>query len=66
VLGGLAVVRDHEAVGAFDVSEMLPQYDVGGGRTARYAAQAILTVVQPRILDGRPAFESDTLDAIFR
>ena len=66
VLAGLAVVRDHEAVGAFDVSEMLPHYDVGGGRTARYAAQAILTVVQPRILDARPAFDRDVLDAVFR
>jgi arginase family enzyme len=66
VLRALSIVGDHELLGAFDVSEMLPQYDVGGGRTARYAAHAILTVIGHRILDGEQAFGSDVLDAVFR
>jgi arginase family enzyme len=66
VLRALAVIPEFDSVGAFDVSEMLPQYDVGGGRTARYAAHAILTVVGPRIFESRQAFGADVLDAVFR
>lgn len=66
VLGALAILPEYENVGAFDVSEMLPQYDVGGGRTARYAAHAILTVVGPRIFERKHAYDRDVLDAIFR
>ena len=57
VLEALGVVAEHELLGAFDVCEMIPQYDVGGGRTARYAAHAILAVIGRRVLDSRPAFD---------
>jgi agmatinase len=66
VLHALGAVGAHAALGAFDVCELIPQYDVGGGRTARYAAHAILAVVGRRALDSRPAFDQATLDAVFR
>ncbi len=66
VLEALGVVAEHELLGAFDVCEMIPQYDVGGGRTARYAAHAILAVIARRVLDARPAFDQAALDAVFR
>jgi agmatinase len=66
VLAALEAVGKFENVGAFDVCEMIPQYDVGGGRTARYAAQAILTVIGHRVLDSQPSIPQDTLDAVFR
>ncbi len=66
VLEALGLVAGFAPVGAFDVCEMLPQYDVGGGRTARYAAQAVLTVIGHRVLDSRPGFDRDTLEAVFR
>jgi agmatinase len=66
VLRALAVIPEFQCVGAFDVCEMIPQYDVGGGRTARYAAHAILTVIGHRVLDSRQAIPQQTLDAVFR
>lgn len=66
VLEALSILPECDNLGAFDVSEMLPQYDVGGGRTARYAAHAILAVVGPRILDSRRAFDTDVLESVFR
>jgi agmatinase len=66
VLEALDVVGEHELLGAFDVCEMIPQYDVGGGRTARYAAHAILSVIGRRVLDSRQAFDRETLGAVFR
>jgi arginase family enzyme len=66
VLEALAVVGRFGNLGAFDVCEMIPQYDVGGGRTARYAAQAVLTVIGHRVLDSRPPAHRDALDAVFR
>jgi arginase family enzyme len=66
VLEALGVVAEFGSVGAFDVCEMLPQYDVGGGRTARYAVQAILAVIGHRVLDSRQAFDRGALDAVFR
>lgn len=66
VLSALAVIPEFESVGAFDICEMIPQYDVGGGRTARYAAQAILTVIGHRVLDSPQSIPPDVLDAVFR
>jgi len=66
VLEALGAVSEHESLGAFDVCEMIPQYDVGGGRTARYAAHAILAVIGRRVLDSQPTFDRETLDAVFR
>jgi agmatinase len=66
VLAGLGVLAEFENVGAFDVCEMIPQYDVGGGRTARYAAHAILTVIGNRVLDSNQSISRETLDAVFR
>jgi agmatinase len=66
VLSALAVIPEFETVGAFDICEMIPQYDVGGGRTARYAAQAILTVIGHRVLDSPQSIPPDVLDAVFR
>jgi arginase family enzyme len=59
-------VCEFDNLGAFDVCEMIPQYDVGGGRTARYAAQAVLAVIGHRVLDSQQSFHRDTLDAVFR
>lgn len=66
VLDALEVVAGYEVVGAFDVCETLPQYDVGGGRTARFAATAVMAMVSHRVLDAEQAFEQDDLDAVFR
>jgi agmatinase len=66
VLAALTVIPEFQSVGAFDVCEMIPQYDVGGGRTARYAAHAILTVIGHRVLDSQPSIPRDILDAVFR
>lgn len=66
VLAALEAVGRFEKVGAFDVCEMIPQYDVGGGRTARYAAQAILTVIGHQVLDSQPSIAKQELDEVFR
>ncbi len=66
VLAALAVLPEFETVQAFDVCELIPQYDVGGGRTARYAAHAILSVIGGRVLDSEPRFSEADLGAIFR
>jgi arginase family enzyme len=66
VLAALEAVGRFESVGAFDVCEMIPQYDVGGGRTARYAAQAILTVIGHQVLDSQPSIAKHELDEVFR
>jgi arginase family enzyme len=66
VLAALAVIPEFHNVGVFDVCEMIPQYDVGGGRTARYAAQAILAVIGNRVLDSNQSIPQEALDAVFR
>ncbi|HET6509711.1 MAG TPA: arginase family protein [Baekduia sp.] len=66
VLQAIGVIPEFELVGAFDVAEMIPQYDVGGGRTARYAALAILQVISDRVLDSEPTFQRADIDAVFR
>jgi agmatinase len=66
VLAALAVLSEFQSLGAFDICEMIPQYDVGGGRTARYAAHAILTVIGNRVLDSNQSISRETLDAVFR
>jgi arginase family enzyme len=66
VLAALAVLPEFQCLGAFDICEMIPQYDVGGGRTARYAAHAILTVIGNRVLDSKQSISRGTLDAVFR
>jgi agmatinase len=66
VLQALSVLPDFDSVQAFDVCEMIPQYDVGGGRTARYAAQVILAVIGHRILDSESRFSRADLDRVFR
>lgn len=66
VLAALAILPEFQGLGAFDICEMIPQYDVGGGRTARYAAHAILTVIGNRVLDSKQSISRGTLDAVFR
>lgn len=66
VLAALAVIPEFENVRAFDICEMIPQYDVGGGRTARYAAHAILAVIGHRVLDSRQSIPQEVMDAVFR
>jgi agmatinase len=66
VIEALAVIPEFETVQAFDCCEMIPQFDVGGGRTARFAAQGILTVIGSRILDSTPTFDPGELGEIFR
>jgi arginase family enzyme len=66
VLAALALLADLPSFGAFDVCEMIPAYDVGGGRTARYAATAILTAIGGRVLDSQQSISRETLDAVFR
>jgi agmatinase len=65
-LEGIEVLSGFDSVQALDVSEVIPQYDVGGGRTARYAAHVILTATAPRVLDSTPRFDQADLDAVFR
>jgi arginase family enzyme len=65
-LEAVAVLPEFDTVQALDVSETIPQYDVGGGRTARFAAHVILSAIAPRILDSSPEFGREDLDAVFR
>lgn len=65
-LAGIKVLSTFDSVQALDVSEVIPQYDVGGGRTARYASHVILTAIAPRILTARAPVERADLDAVFR
>jgi agmatinase len=65
-LEGIRVLSTFESVQALDVSEVIPQYDVGGGRTARYATHVILTAIAPRILRSTSTFDRADLDAVFR
>jgi agmatinase len=64
VLEALGVIGASDAVGAFDVSEILPRYDVAEGRTARLAVHAVLTVTQRRILDSAQTYDVETLARI--
>jgi agmatinase len=66
ILDALAIVGKCEKVGAFDVAEILPRFDVGGGRTARLAAHAVLAVVGDRVLDVEPRYDRATMDAVLR
>lgn len=65
-LEGIEVLSGFDSVQAMDVSEVIPQYDVGGGRTARYASHVVLTAIAPRILDVSPRFDANDLGAVFR
>lgn len=66
VLHGLGPLAEFGQLGSFDVCEMIPQYDVGGGRTARYAAHVILSVIGARVLDSEPRFSQEELARVFR
>lgn len=66
VLEAVRVLKEFDTVQAFDVCELIPQYDVGGGRTARYASHVIMSVIGKRVLDTTPMFDSQDLDAVFR
>jgi agmatinase len=65
VMDGLAVIPEFESVGAFDVCEIVPEFDVGGGRTARFAAHVVLAVIGHRILDVTPTYGSEELARVF-
>lgn len=65
-LEGMGVLSGFDSVQALDVSEVIPQYDVGGGRTARFAAHVALTAIAPRILERTPRFGQDDLGEVFR
>jgi agmatinase len=66
VLEAVGVLSEFDTVRAFDVCELIPQYDVGGGRTARYASHVIMSVIGDRVLDTAPMFDRGDLDAVFR
>lgn len=66
VLEAVGVLSEFDTVQAFDVCELIPQYDVGGGRTARYASHVIMSVIGERVLDSAPMFSREELDAVFR
>jgi agmatinase len=66
ILEALAIVGGCEKMAAFDVAEVLPRFDVGGGRTARLAAHAVMAVVGDRVLDVQPRFDRAALDAVLR
>jgi agmatinase len=66
ILDALGIVGKCAKVGAFDVAEILPRFDSGGGRTARLAAHAVLAVVGDRILDVQPRYDRETMDAVLR
>jgi arginase family enzyme len=65
VMAGLALIPEYETVQAFDVCEIVPQYDVGGGRTTRFACHVILAVISHRILQSTPMFDRGELDQVF-
>jgi agmatinase len=64
VLEAISVIPEFDVVAAFDVAEMLPRYDSGGGRTARLACHAILSVVQDRVLDSEQRYDQSVMDAV--
>jgi agmatinase len=66
VLEAVGVLGEFDTVQAFDVCELIPQYDVGGGRTARYASHVIMSAIGERVLDSAPMFSREELDAVFR
>lgn len=66
VFEAVAILPEYESVQAFDVAEMLPQYDVGGGRTARLSAHVILSVIGDRILDSKSTYSQEELAQVFR
>jgi agmatinase len=65
-LEGIRVLSGFDSVQALDVSEVIPQYDVGGGRTARYACHVVLTAIAPRILRSTSKLDREDLGAVFR
>jgi agmatinase len=66
VMTGIGLIPEYESVGAFDVCEIVPQYDVGGGRTARFACHVIMAVISDRVLDSTPTFDPEALSDVFR
>jgi agmatinase len=66
VLKAVAELSGFEKLGAFDVCEMIPQYDVGGGRTARYACHVILAAIGDKFHESKPGFSSEDMSAVFR
>lgn len=64
-LRAMATLGRSEKLGAFDVCEVLPQHDAGGGRTSRLAALAVLSVLGGRFLDSRPAVAEQELGRVF-
>lgn len=66
VMEGIGLIPEFDSVKAFDVCEIVPQYDVGGGRTARFAGHVILAAVGHRFLDITPTYEQSDLDDVFK
>jgi agmatinase len=64
-LSAMTVLSEFETVRALDLCEVLPQYDVGGGRTARLAALGILTAVAPKVFRLEQRYTKDQLSRVF-
>lgn len=65
-LSAMSVIGEFPQVRAFDVCEVLPQFDSGGGRTARLGALGILSAFTPRIFHREQRYAPDQLSAVFK
>jgi arginase family enzyme len=74
VTGGLAaeeyftalqLVSKHERLSAFDICEVIPRFDVGGGRTSRLAALGVLAALGERIVDRRQRYDLNRIAEVF-
>lgn len=64
-LEAMGVLGRSERVSAFDVCEVLPAHDAGGGRTSRLAALAILSVLGNRFLETKSGVSKEELKKVF-
>jgi agmatinase len=64
-LDAMSVLSEFPTVKALDICETLPQYDSGGGRTARLGALGILSAFGPRIFDLEARYSLDRLAKVF-
>jgi arginase family enzyme len=62
----LATIGEFQIVGAFDVCEMVPQYDVGRERHGAIRGARDSHVIGYRMLDSRQAIPRQALDVVFR
>jgi agmatinase len=61
----LRLVSDNPLLSAFDICEVVPRLDVGGGRTSRLAAMGVLTVLGKRVVDRSRPYDTMRMAEVF-